>query len=252
MNAFAERYKSLSTAELLKVIDCPSDYQPAAVDAAESELNQRKLTSLELEQAKVENQVQKKEKQQRTDKNIAVEKKIKDLGFSIADIINPIQTTPPSANRIITILSVVFSALFLYQIFNQFGFIRFLLTNKNAKWGLDMAFYFLPLFLLPSAIFLFWKRRKLGWMLFNIFFTFSALGAAALFISAVKLNRTDDLIDNILPTPSPVSMLWNLIFFGGCLWVIYKNDIRMIYSVDKRAITISTIVGIILTVIMVR
>ena len=251
MNPFTERYKTLSNADLLKVTDNPSDYQPMAIEAAESALNQRQLTAAELEKAKAENQVKKQEKQEQTDKKIAFENKIKDIGSSIADVINPIQRTPPSANRVIAILSIVFGVLFLYQVYNQFGFIKYMLTYKDAKWGFEMILYFLPLILLPLATFLFWRRKKTGWILFSIFFTFSALGAVVAFISALKLNRTVYGINNILPPVSPVPILMNILFFGGCLWLIYKNDIREIYAVDKRAIIISTVIGIVLAVLMV-
>jgi len=250
MNPFAEKYKTLSNADLLKIIDNPSDYQPFAVEAAESELNQRELTTSELEEANAENEAKKQHLREQIDRKVAFETKVKGIGFSIADTINPIQKTPPSANRIIAILSIGFGVLFLYEIFNQLEYLEFILTDKFVSWDLKILLYLLNLIVLPLAVFLFWRRKKSGWVFFSILFTFSLLAALYSLTLLLKLNRVDNRVNDLLPVASPASILWNVLFFAGCLWLIYKNDIRVIYAIDKRAIIISTLIGIVLTVLM--
>jgi hypothetical protein len=251
MNQFTERYKTLSTLALLKIIDNPNDYQPFAIDAAKEELTARHISAEELALANAENDAELQEKQLKTERRNAFENKVRNIGSSIVETIHPIQQTPPSANKIITILSIVFGVLFLIEFFNEFSFIKFMLTDRAAKWGFEMVFYLLSIFFIPVAAYLFWKRKKLGWILFCAFFTYSGLSAVILFFMLLKHRTIDPAIDNLFPAASPIAPLWNTLFFSGCLWFIFKNNIREIYNIDKQTMIIATGSGVILTTLIV-
>jgi hypothetical protein len=251
MNQFTERYKTLTTTALLKIIDTPDDYQPIAVNAAKEELAARHLTAEELAAANAVIDAELQEKQLKIEKRNVFENKVKDISASVIDAVHPIQRTPPTANRIINILSIVFGVLFLIEFFNQFDFIKFMLTDRAAKWNFQMIFYLLSIFFTPVAAYLFWRRRRLGWVLFCAFFTFSALSAVILLCMLLKHRHTDPTIDNLFPAPSPVTQLWNIFFFGGCLWLILKNEIRDIYDIDKKTIYVSGGLGVVVTVIII-
>lgn len=51
-NNFAELYKTCSTDQLLYVVDNPDHYEPSVLEAAESELKSRQLTTEELTAAR--------------------------------------------------------------------------------------------------------------------------------------------------------------------------------------------------------
>jgi len=241
MNQFTESYKTLSNPELLKIVGNPEDYQPIAVEAAKVELGNRQLSEEELASAKAENDFEIQNKSVHIEKKKVLENKLKRFGNSAIEAIHPIRQGTLSVIRIINILSLVFVIMFLLEIFNQFDFIKFMLTNKNAKWDFGTIIYFIPLIFIPTATFLFWRRRKWGWILFCIFFTYSALSSVALAFKLLLSNRAANTqIDNLFPSASPSSFIWNIVFYGAYLWFLFRIDIREIYSIDKQT-TFTTI-----------
>src|ERR1700723_3265365 len=118
MNSFAEKYKTLSTAQLLEIIDTPENYQPLAITAAEDELLTRNLSIAEIAEARAENGARNAEKEARSEKKKAFEDKIINAAGSVIDTISPVQKTPASANRVILLISLFFGIsglLLLYQ-----------------------------------------------------------------------------------------------------------------------------------------
>ena len=251
MNQFTERYKTLSAAALLKIIATPNDYQPLAIEAAKDELAARQLTSEELSEANAENEAELQEKQLKTEKRNAIENKVKNIGTSLIDAVHPIQRTPPSANRTINILSIVFGVLFLIGFFNQFDFIKFSITNKAAKWSFQTIFYLLSTFFTPVAAYLFWGRRRIGWIFFCAFFSYSAVNAVSLLFMLIKHHDAIPAIDNFHPEVSPAAPLWNIFFFGGCLWLILKNEIKEIYTINKKTIYVPAGLGVLVALIII-
>jgi hypothetical protein len=252
MNPFTERYKTLSNPDLLKIIDNAGDYQPFAVEAAKYELAGRELTDIELATAMAENVAQIQEKQVQIDKNKIFEDKVKTIGFSIADTLNPIQTDTPSPDKIITRISIVFGILFLLQAFNQFGLIASILSRSDAKWDFSLVLFFIPFMVLPAGTFLFWRRKKPGWVLLSVFLTYSAFSEVVLLIIKLKMYSSGvRIFDNIYPGSSLVSFLVRMFLFGGCLWLICKNNIREIYDIDKRTMFLIGGITIAVTAIMI-
>jgi hypothetical protein len=247
MNQFSERYKTLTTPELLKVIDTPGDYQALAVEAAGMELANRGLTEQEIADARAENESLALEKQSQKEKSKIFENKVKDIGASFVETIGPVQSAPQSASRIIAIVSILLALRFLFQLYNNFGFIKYLVTYKEAHLGMQVLSYFLPIMLVPVAGLLLWKRKVLGWLLSSALFIFSVLGAFISLCFAVKehfkyadlANNTDGFI---------TSSVWDLLFYGGCLWMIFKKDVKEVYRVDKSAVIIASSLGVILLI----
>src|ERR1700761_9431051 len=155
MNPYTELYKSLSNSELLIITNSQGDYQSLAIEAATIELANRQLTDLELSEAIAENGVRLNQKKVQKENKKAFENKLKTVGISISDTLNPIQKGPFSTNKTILIISIAFCILFLFQFINQFGLIKYMLTNSEAIWGFEMVIYFLPLFIAPVAGYLF-------------------------------------------------------------------------------------------------
>ncbi|MEO6631391.1 MAG: hypothetical protein ABIN13_06700, partial [Mucilaginibacter sp.] len=101
MNQFTARYKTLSNADLLKIIDTPADYQPEAVEAANDELAARTLVDDELFAAREKNEALKQEQLLKSAKTKALQNKAQDIVYSITDTLNPIQSEKPSAPKAI-------------------------------------------------------------------------------------------------------------------------------------------------------
>ena len=171
MNPFTARYKTLRNTSLLKIIDNPNDYQPLAVEAAEIELAGRLISEDEFASARAENAIEIKEKQAKNAKRTAFENKIKDISSSIIDTIHPIQQTTPSTNRMIAMLCIILGLMSVIEAFREFGFIKFMLFDARALGFIEGVFYLFLLLVLPVAVFLFWRRKKSGWVLFCIYFS---------------------------------------------------------------------------------
>ena len=242
MNDFTEKFKTYSNTDLLKIIEIPDDYQPLAVETAKIIFSSRQLSEEDIENAKADLESQRQEKEIQTQKKRNLENKVKNIADSFIETINPIQTGTPSVEKIILIISIVFGGLFLFQVYKEFGMLTFIFTDSGAKWDFSMVLYFFPLILVPTAAYLFYKRRKIGWILLAIFLTYSAVSAIFLFFLTLNTKPSGiPALDNFFPKTSPSTHVLIFLFFGGTLWFICKNKIREVYHIDKKTM-ITTIV----------
>lgn len=240
MNPFADQYKMLSNSELLWVIENPNDYQPIAVKAAESELVDRQLTADQFADARAENENQKNKKQAQIERKQAFEKNLKSTISSLGDAINPIQKQSPSVKKVISIISVVISLMFLVQILSLFSLLKFMFTDKSGIWDLSMVIYFLIIGLLPIGIALFWFRKKIGWVILTGYIVYSACYSIISLIELISIRYPENSpINNLFPSMSPTPILFKIFFFGGILWVLCRIDMRSIYRIEKRAMFIT-------------
>lgn len=234
-NPFTDRYKSYTTVQLLAILDSKQDYQPLAVETAQSELDSRKLTAQQLAEARQTIESQRQENSKQQEKVKAIENKIKSAGSSMLDYLSPTRTTEHTPDKFIKGICILFGLQFLYALYSQFSMIKFMFTDSESKWDFSMLLYFLPLVLIPTATVLFWLKKKLGWTLLSIFLTFSALTALYSVIVNVILHPThSSVLDNLFPQPSATIELSLIIFFGGLLAYICRQSIRDIYTVDRQ------------------
>ena len=252
MNQFAERYKTFSNAQLLRIIDNQIEYQDPAIEAAENELAKRQLTDDERESLRIGNEIIERENQIQKDKKEAFENKVKDVSVSITDTLNPIRTSTLSTNQVINRISIAFGLLFLFQAFTQVGLILFIFTNSQSKWDFSVVAYLLPVLVLPVATLLFWRRKKYGWILLSIFLSYSVLTTVVSFILDFRSQHSGvEVIDNLFPATSPTTYLVRIFLFGGCLWLLCKNSIREVYAINKQTILVTTGIGIAVTGIII-
>jgi hypothetical protein len=244
-NNFRALYKTWTNDKLLDIIDNQHEYQPSAVEAARHELDSRQLSVEQLDAAKTtqtERQKQKEGKQRRAKE---VDNKIKSIGLSLADILNPIQKEGDNTDKIIKLVSLFLGGLFLYRIYTEFGLLKFMFTDSSAKWDFTMVFYFLPLIILPTAGLLMWLRKTFGWTLTTFFFSYTAVGAIPLFLLTLNRHPTgNEALDTLFPVVSPLVHVGTFILFGSATWVMTKDNIRDVYKVDKQAMTISIGLGV--------
>lgn len=153
---FAERYKTYTNTELLRIIDNPGDYQPEAVETAKDIFASRDLSDKEIETAGKELEA---EKQQESDRKEKIDR-IKNKASSILDEANPIRSKIPPEDKIINIVSIILGILYMYQRYKEIGFISYLFSNIR-DWDWDLLLYLLPLIVVPVSIILFYKTEKI-------------------------------------------------------------------------------------------
>jgi len=249
MNQFSPRYKKLSNADLLKIIDTPADYQPEAIEAANDELIARQLTDDELFAAREENETLRQEALLKSAKTKAWENKAQDLAYTITDTLNPIQSEKPSAPKAILWISILMVLLTLYQLYSQFGLLKYMFTYGSGKWSFAMTMYFFrPLIVAPIAAVLFALREKYGWVLLSGYFIYLAVNTLVLLYLAFKHHtRPGDAVAGVLPAVSVDSMVGWAVFNAGCLYFMFKDDVREIYNIDLKSIVIAAGFGVLLT-----
>ncbi|MEO6980950.1 MAG: hypothetical protein ABI113_21320 [Mucilaginibacter sp.] len=245
MNQFTARYKTLSNADLLKIIDTPADYQPEAVEAANDELAARTLVDDELFAAREKNEALKQEQLLKSAKTKALQNKAQDIVYTITDTLNPIQSEKPSAPKAILWISILMILLTLYQLYSQFGLLKYMFTYGSANWSFDMVMYFFrPLIVAPIAAVLFALRQKYGWVLLSGYFIYLAVNTLALFYIAFKHPAQPG---EPLPPATVSSLLGWAIFNAGCLYFMFKKDVREIYNISTKDILMSAGFGVLLT-----
>jgi len=160
----AERYKNMSNAELLEVLQKPAHYQPEALSIAEAEFNSRQLSEKDIQEAgqALLNKNLKKELQ---NERIAVAtNKVINAGNTFYDTINPVQATAPAAEKLIRFIVLVFSGLFIYKIKVNFGlFLSIIEGSSHESFGYTI--YIFPVVVELIAIVLFWLKKKFSYFL---------------------------------------------------------------------------------------
>lgn len=244
-NNFSTLYKTWAADKLLDIVDNPGDYQPLAVKAAQFELDSRQLTKEQRANAKAEQDLRRKDKANEQQQIKGIENKVKSVGSSLVDTFNLIQKDTPTTDRSIKLISFFIGGLFLYQLYKEFDILRFTFTNDGGNWGFSMALYFLPLIILPATGLLFWFRKKIGWTLAAIYFSYTAAGAIPMFIMELDRKPTGvPVLDTLFPTISPTVYIGTLLLFGGLTWTLCREKMREVYQADKKTMFIALGIGI--------
>lgn len=242
MDQFTDKYRTLSTAALLKIIDNPGDYQPGAVEAAQMELASRNVSDEELADANAENEEQETEREARAGKMQDFMDKITNIAGSFFETVNPVQQAPVPLKRLILLLSIVFGILGLAQLY-YFAYYVFMLHryNENIPIRFLTPYLFQGIYITLTAL-LFWQRGKWGWIFLGIYLCFSGCGSTVVVLIEIWRNQTHPS-GNFMPI-NYATGLFTLLFYGGCIWLLYKPGIREIYSIDKASGIITAAVGI--------
>lgn len=242
MTEFTQRYKELSDIELLQILAEPERYQPLAIETAKKEMENRQLSEEKLHQLASEIQAEQHKVQKKTEKKKQREEEIKAAVSVFSNALNPIQIGIQTSEKIIGSITIIFTGFWLYKIAKEFEMIVFLFMfpDSGVKWDLHLVEYFLPLLLLPIALFLFWKRKKIGWILLSVFITYSAMSVIGLFfLKAFVFTSGIVLSEPGFQTLSYITYFINLLFFGGTLYIICSKDSREIYRITEKTMWIT-------------
>lgn len=243
MNQFSERFKTFSNSSLLRVIKNQSDYQAEAIEAAKSEINSRSLSDRAIRESKSELEAEEKEKQKQKEKRAKVEQKVRTIGTSVFDTVNPFQESAPTAERQIRLITLIFALIGVFKWFNQFGLVKFMLIDNSAEWDLSLIEPFLPMILLPLALILFWLRKRSGWILIIAYLTYSTMLAIGQAIVIWRMEPfSEPVLDSFIPRIIPSGQILIVLFFGGILWLLTKREIKEHYSISKQ--TSMAVIGV--------
>ena len=240
-NEFGKYYKTISNAELLSTLENPSDYQMAAIEAARNEFLARQLSDEELKEAReiLNANQSKKEKQKQKIKNI--EDGIRTTGLNFIETLNPIQSEAPSTEKTIKLIVIVFSGLFLYRFLKDFN-MHISFVKDLPRFPFTSMLYLLPLIVLPIALFTFWKKMSIGWTLFTICATFSAIAILWLLIQSFLWQPSGiAAVDNIFGSSPILTLIIQLLFYLGTFYLVCKRDIRNVFLIGENKM-IATIV----------
>ena len=145
--------------------------------------------------------------------------------------------------KIIKIISITLSGFFFYFSYLVIESI-YPISFKSFE---DM--YFLSIMIIFAiAIVLFYKRKKTGWFLLVVCFSYFAITAIDVLIYYAKLGFYGVNVFSVYNfLSSPITHMLTLVFFVGIIGVISRKNIRSVYSINGRTviytILIATIVG---------
>ena len=244
---FSEFYKSISNTELLNILDNPDDYQPLAVEAAKNELFKRQLSETEIKEAREQIIAKQIQKEKQREKVKAIEHKVRTTGYTLIDTLNPIQTGIPTTEKIIRLIVIVFGGLFIYELIKDFR-VHVIFIKHIPGFPIESTLYFAPLLLLPIAIFTFWKKFRIGWILLAIYLVFYTVSVLWELIQYFLLGPPGNSgLDSFFPQPSISSLIIQLIFFGGTLYAICKQNMRNEFSIsENQMLAIIIITGVLI------
>jgi hypothetical protein len=245
-NNFSEYYKTISNAELIGILEKPAGYQDTAIEAAKKELLERNLSAEEIKEARqvlFEKHIQKIKQREKVKD---VEDKIKKTGQTLFDSINPFHPGISSTEKNIRIIVIAFGVLFLYEFKTILFYIKYIPGSP-----LESSSYLLPHLLLPIATLMFWKRKRIGWILLAAFVVFAiVITLAALIQSFLWEPSGIAAFDNLFPRPSPTSFITQLILFIWTLYALCKTNIREAFSIDNQKMYASMIISGLVTLIL--
>ena len=237
-NNFRNYYRKISNEELLNILSNPHEYQPAAVEAAKHEFSDRQLSEKDIKEARqllIDKQLQ---KQKQKEKIKAVGDKIIASGNTLIDTLNPIQQGIPTTEKRIRWIVIVMGVLFLFNFIGNFKSHLFY-AKGISRFPIESTVYLGILSLLPIAIFTFWKKFKIGWIFLIIFLVFSMVGVL---IQTLMWSPDHSPLDTFFPRPSISTLLIQLAFFGGLVYLLCKQNIRNEFSVSEKTM-ITTLLG---------
>jgi hypothetical protein len=247
---FTEKYKTLTNTALLAIIANAADYQPVAVETARLELAGRQLNEGQVREANNALERLELQKQEQADKKLKIRNKLKGVWFSVTDVIDPLVTTNPAVDKLIRTVSIALGLLSAYKIYLQYYLIVFILTDKAPITAKDLILYFLPLIMLPAITFLFWRKKKTGWVLLVVYLICAILTTGIMFYHSMQYHNQDiHALDNLFPAISPQTYVGIFIFLGGFLAIACKKDIRSVYRVNYETWIITGVLTILFMVI---
>jgi len=246
MNMFSEKFKNLSNKELFEIIENKDKYQVLAVETAKLEIQSRNLTQKEINEIKSEIEKDKRKKIENQKNEIIVKKNINEF----INIFNPISYNKFSTEKILNFIIVIYGIIAMYLFYDKFYFLKFLFIDSFKKWDWTIILYLFPFIILPTSLIFLWKKKKIGWILFVIYLTFSLINFIGyLYISFLERKYRLPFQDKLTNISPKIYITFTLIFIGATLYTMSSSKIREIFNISKetmwKTIVITSIIYVI-------
>jgi hypothetical protein len=226
-NQFTEKYKSLSTRQLVAIVDNPKDYQPLAVVTAKFELNSRQLTSQDIDSVRNAILTEQLDKQNASDQKKQKQKVVVDKALKVSDYADPLVEKTPEKS--IILISVILLAISIFKIVNNYPHIIFRLKDFDV-WKTITDVDFVETIWLPIAVVLFWLKKNTGRQMIFIWLCFSLLMTSILTYYSFQLKDADPAFLRFNMTPSLSTCLVMFLFYGGLLYYINTKKIKGLFA----------------------
>lgn len=153
---FAKYYDTLSTVELLKILQEKSNYQPHAIEAAEEILSKRNYDNDDLKVARAEVDVQLNKKREKKE---AISRQIDQAADFIDENFGIKKRTPAKMLNVFCVGITVYTLLTAIPTFKTLSFV----FDDKVKGYLFAALVYMLQFVL---IYLLYRRSNWGWVIF--------------------------------------------------------------------------------------
>ena len=240
MNSFAERYQRLSNHELLRIAEGGSAYQPEALEAARIEIGKRNWSNVELESAQSLLAQEVEAKRRRTEAHQERLSKPRRALIAMFERIPRFPESKPATEAIVLALTLVSGLMVLYQIYNNYGIVLFLLKEGVGAMESILWVYIIPLILLPSITVLFGLRTKIGWVLLVLFLGFAVVHSVLTASSIITWQASRvSIIDAYFFRMSTQSQLASVIFFATLFSTVVLPDTRKHFHISNKTLAIT-------------
>ena len=242
-NEFSEYYKTVSNAELLGILENFDNYQPTAVEAAKIEYANRNLSEIEIEEARHVLNEEKKKNDEKKQKLRVIENTAKSIVVDISETIRPTQSSSFSTSKIINIITLIFGAILVFRLIFD---VRSIL-DYFEKFSLDIIWYVEPLLVLSLAVFFFWQRVTIGWILLMFFVIYTLLGQVWLLFELSRSYFSNKFIF-FYPKISWPNLIFQFVLLGGTMNALCKLTMRDVFKISKKKMVNTIVISIVLTV----
>ena len=218
---FYQLYKDYSNTELLKIVKRPTEYQPTAVAAATQILNERQVTTEEIQF--VDQHLHDIDNSTKTKKE-----KIDALKGKATDFFEPVlyPSEKVEPNKWLNILLFVIAIQYAWSLF---GTVRRLISFLQCGYcSLDFTFFaeLLTLFYVPLIFFLLFKRRRWGWILLfadNLFSLISRISQSYIFFKYQSIHHGDT-----------TSFLLPILIKSAFVFFLWRDPIAYHFGISKE------------------
>jgi hypothetical protein len=232
MNPFAEKYKTLDNARLLEIRNNPQNYQPLAIEAAETELQTRNLSDAELADAAAELKAEADDERVKAEKREQANISLKTKITSIAGNFGPWQPLAGRPGRVILFICVVQLIISLKFLWDGIEGLIFAVQELHRGPSVfTVLTLFFALFSL-GGVWLFMRGRRTGWILLSTYLVFiNLVWYTALASYLVVFFRDDFRSANFLVAASII--VFEAGFCTACTLSIYRKWMRELYEIDR-------------------
>lgn len=245
MNSYADRYKTFSYIDLLRILDNPDTYEHDAIEAVRNELDRREVSDAEVRAALKTLQSEKIEAAHKANLRSERSNTRKLRLLSVVDLVNPIQKEAPTTLRLIRLLTLIFIIATIYTWIQRFGLIWFLLFDQQSGMYISEMFYIndlltlYPILLLPVITILLALRKKWGWILAVAQMLLTVLDKLGVLYVLWSMDTSDSpwmgnpLLEGFVP------QLLAILYGAGVLWILSRKGVMEVFQVDRQAKTIA-------------